>query len=184
MILIKDLVELSGKVGSTTKKKEKVSLLAGFLPRAKGEEIGLAVRYLSGQLLQGRLGIGWATLQEVFQDLSGHPRSPSLIEIDCSFKGISLEKGAGSSERRIRLLRDIFSSLQQDEREFLTGLILGEIRQGALEGLVLEAIAQASTLPVDRLRQSLMFSRDIGHVAQVALVPLGSGYLPDGRAAL
>ncbi len=169
MISIQDLVELSSKVGSTTRKKEKVSLLADFFRRAKGEEIALAVRYLSGQLPQGRLGVGWAALQEVLQDLPGHPRSPSLIEMDRFFEEISREKGEGSLERKISLLRTIFSSLQQDEKEFLTGLIMGEIRQGALEGLVLEAIARASSLPADRLRQSLMFSGDIGKVAQVAL---------------
>jgi len=169
MIYLKDLVELSKKVGSTARKKEKVSLLADFFRRGKGEEIGLAVHYLSGQLPQGRLGIGWATLEKVLQDLPGNPCSPSLTEIDRLFQGILQEKGAGSSERRVSLLRNLFSSLQQDEREFLTGLIMGEIRQGALEGLVLEAIARASSLPIDRLRQSLMFSGDIGKVAQVAL---------------
>ncbi len=169
MISIQDLVELSKKVGSTARKKEKVSLLADFFRRAKGEEIALAVRYLSAQLPQGRLGIGWAMLQEVLQDLPGHPRSRSLIEIDRFFEEISREKGEGSSERKITLLRTIFSSLQQDGKEFLTELILGEIRQGALEGLVLEAIARASSLPMGRLRQSLMFSGDIGKVAQVAL---------------
>jgi DNA ligase-1 len=169
MISIKDLVELSRRVGSTTKKKEKVSLLADFFRRAKGEEIALAARYLSGQLPQGRLGIGWATLQEVLHDLPVPLRSPSLIEMDRLLEGISREKGGGSSERKVGLLRDLFSSLRQEEKEFLTGLILGEVRQGALEGVALEAIAQASSLPVDRLRQSLMFSGDIGEVAQVAL---------------
>jgi len=169
MISIQDLVELSRKVRSTTRKKEKVSVLADFFRRAKGEEIGLVFRYLSGQLPQRPLGIGWATLQEVFQGLPINPRLPSLIETDRFFEEISREKGEGSLERKVSLLRNIFSSLQQDEKEFLTGLIMGEIRQGALEGLVLEAIAQASSLPVDRLRQSLMFSGDIGKVAQVAL---------------
>ncbi len=169
MILIRDLVELSKRVASTTKKKEKVSLLVYLFRKAKGQEIALIARYLSGRLSQARPGIGWATLQEVLQDLPDQFHSVSLIEMDRLLERISREKGTGSLERKVRLLRGLFSSIQHDEKEFLTGLMMGEIRQGASEGLMLEAIAQASSLPVDGLRQSLMFSGDIGKVAQVAL---------------
>ncbi len=169
MVSIKDIVEVSRRVGSTTKKKEKVSLLSYLFRQAKGEEIALSACYLSGRLRQGRLGVGWAILQEVLQNLPDQFRSVSIIEMDRLLEKISREKGGGSSERKVGLLRSLFSSIQQDEKEFLTGLLIGEIRQGALEGLVLEAIAQASSLPVDRLRQSLMFSGDIGKVAQIAL---------------
>ncbi len=169
MASFKDLVAISKSVASTSKRKHKVSLLADFFRQVKGREIALAVRYLSGQLGQGRLGVGWAILREALQDLPDPSRSLSLIEIDRLFEEISREKGSGSLERKVRFLRNLFSSVQQDQREFLINLMMGEIRQGALEGLVLGAIAQASSFPVDRLRQSLMFSGDIGQVAQVAL---------------
>ncbi len=168
-MLLKDLVEISKRVGSTSKKKEKASLLSRFIQQAKGKEIALAANYLSGQLPQGRLGIGWATLQEALKDLTDQFRPLSLIEMDRLFEGISKEKGVGSLERKGKLFHDIFSYASQDEREFLIRLVMGEIRQGALEGLVLEAIAQASSIPVDRLRQGLMFSGDVGEVAQIAL---------------
>jgi DNA ligase-1 len=156
-------------VGSTSKKKEKASLLAHLIQQAKGKEIALAVNYLSGQLPQGRLGIGWVTIQEALKDLSEQFRPLTLIEMDHLFEGIFREKGAGSLERKGRLLHDLFSYTSQVEREFLIRLMMGEIRQGALEGLGLEAIAQASSIPMDRLRQGLMFSGDLGKVAQVAL---------------
>lgn len=108
-------------------------------------------------------------MQEALKGLPDQSRPLSLIEIDHLFKGISKEKGAGSLEKRVKLLRDLFSYTRKNETEFLIRLIMGEIRQGALEGLVLEAIAEASSLPIDRLRQSLMFSGDIGDVAKVAL---------------
>lgn len=165
----RELVEVSRKVGSTTRKREKISLLAHFFRQAKEREIALTACYLSGQLPQGRLGVGWATLQEALKDLPDQSRPLSLIEIDHLFEGISKERGAGSLEKRVKLLRDLFSYTRKNETEFLIRLIMGEIRQGALEGLVLEAIAEASSLPIDRLRQSLMFSGDIGDMAKVAL---------------
>lgn len=169
MVLVGDLVALSRRISSTSKRKEKISLVSDLLQRAKGEEIALVARYLSGQLSQGRLGIGWATIQAVLQDIPDQVRPVGLTDMDRLFESMSQEKGPGSFERKVTLLRKLFSFLRQEEREFLTGLILGEIRQGALEGLVLEAIGQAAHLPVDVLRQSLMFSGDIGKVGQVAM---------------
>jgi DNA ligase-1 len=169
MMLLANLVEVSNKVGSTTRKKEKISLLASFFRQARGREIALAACYLSGKLPQGRLGIGWAILQEGLKDLPYQSRALSLIDVNHLFERISKEKGPGSLERKIRLLRDFFSCTRKDETEFLISLIMGEIRQGALEGLVLEAIAHAASLPIARLHQSFMFSGDIGEVAKVAL---------------
>ncbi len=169
MTLLKDLIETSEKVRLAKGKKEKIGLLANFLRRLVGKEIALAGHYLSGQLPQGRLGVGWATLQEAQKDLA-HPFQPlSLIKIDQFFEEVSKERGEGSFERKIKLLREIFSSTEKEEREFLIRLMLGEIRQGALEGLVLEAVGKASSLPIERLRQGLMFSGDIGEVARVAI---------------
>jgi len=168
MILFSDLIKVSKKVGSTTKKKEKISILAHFFQQARGKEIALAASYLSGQLPQARLGIGWATLQEALEDITDRFRPLSLTEIDRLLEGIAKEVGAGSSEKRLRLLREAFSYLKKNEREFLIKLILGEIRQGASEGLVLEAIAQASSISIDQVRQSFMFSGDIGEIARVA----------------
>ncbi|UCC66024.1 MAG: ATP-dependent DNA ligase [Deltaproteobacteria bacterium] len=168
-MLFRTLEEVSTRVSATTKKKEKISLLARFLLQAKGEEIALAAYYLSGRLPQGRLGIGWKMLQEAAEDLSRLPRPLSLLDINTFLESLSSEKGPGSLERKVRTLRELLSHTSEKERNFLIRLIMGEIRQGALEGLLLEAIAQASSFPPELLRQALMFSGDIGEVARVSL---------------
>jgi DNA ligase-1 len=169
MVLLKKLAEVSARVSSTTRKKEKTSLLAHLLREAKGKEVLLVASYLSGQLPQGRLGVGWASFQGALEGVVRNPRPLNLIEVDRFFESIAAEKGPGSLERRARLLRELFSGTEELETDFLMRLILGEIRQGASEGLVLEGIAQASSLSIDRLRHALMFSGDIGEVARAAL---------------
>jgi len=175
MLFLKDLVQISEKVSATPKKKEKVSLLANFLKDAKGKEISLAASYLSGELPQGRLGIGWITLQEALKGVPFLPELLSLVDLDNYFNSVARERGVGSSARKVQILREAFSHAGEKERVFLTGLILGEIRQGALEGLILEAVAQTASLSLDHLRRSLMFSGNIGEVARVAIEEGASG---------
>ncbi len=169
MILVTNLVKVSEKVASTSSKKEKVSLLAKFLKLAGGKEITLTAAYLSGRIPQGRLGIGWATLQESLEGLIEKTRSLSLMEIDQFFEQISRERGTGSPQRKLKLLHNLFSGIKKQERDFLIRLIMGEIRQGALEGLLLEALAEVSFIPAERVRLGLMFSGDIGEVARATL---------------
>jgi DNA ligase-1 len=169
MLFLRDLVEISEKVGATPKKKEKASFLAQFFRRAREKEISLSAFYLSGELPQGRLGIGWATLQEALKEASFQPNPLGLIDLDLYFESIAREKGSGSSGRKVQTLREILSRSTERENEFLAKLIMGEIRQGALQGLVLEALAQATSLPIDLLQRSLMFSGNIGDLARVAM---------------
>ncbi len=169
MVSLADLVAVSARVGSTPRKKEKTTLLANFLVRAGGREIALAASYLSGQIPQGRLGIGWATLQEALRDLNENPGALSLTDVDRHFEEISQERGAGSARKKVQGLRNLFSMAKEEERHFLIRLIMGEIRQGALEGLFLDAISEAASLPSEQVRQAMMFSGDIGIVAQTAL---------------
>jgi DNA ligase-1 len=164
------LVKASEKIGSTTKKKEKVSLIAKILQQAKGKEIFLAAQYLSGILPTGRLGIGWRTVQEAIRDLKLVARSLSITDIQAYLEDLSQAAGPGSSQRKKQTLRKLFSNTGKKEARFLTGLIMGEVRHGALEGLVLEAIAQASSLPLSSIRQAHMFSGSIGEVAEAALM--------------
>ena len=93
MVLLADLVKVSDRVGSTTRKKEKISLLAGFLKQARAKEIVLAAAYLSGQIPQGRLGIGWATVREALKGLTGNPKPLTLGETDQILEAISQEQG-------------------------------------------------------------------------------------------
>ncbi len=119
MILLSRLVDVSSRISSTTKKKEKISLFAGLLREAKGREILLTSSYLSGQLPQGRLGIGWAGLQEALEGLTGESRPIGLVDLDRSFEAIAAERGPGSSERKRTLLRETLSHAGERERDFL-----------------------------------------------------------------
>jgi DNA ligase-1 len=175
MLFLKDLTQISEKVSATPKKKEKVSFLAHFFKDAKGKEISLLAFYLSGELPQGRMGIGWITLQEALKGAPFLPKPLSLVDLDSYFDSIARERGTGSSGRKVQILREAFTHTGEKERVFLTGLILGEIRQGALEGLILEAVAQAASLSLDLLQQSLMFSGSIGEVARTAIEEGASG---------
>lgn len=175
MLFLKDLVQISEKVGATPKKKEKVFLLSNFFKEAKGKEISLLAFYLSGELPQGRMGIGWITLQEALKGVPFLPEPFSLVDLDSYFDSVASERGPGSSAKKVQTLREAFSHAGEKERVFLTGLILGEIRQGALEGLILEAVAHATSLPLDLLQRSLMFSGSIGEVARTAIEENVSG---------
>ncbi len=169
MLFLNDLVEISEKVGATPKKKEKISLLAEIFRRAREREISLVAFYLSGELPQGRLGIGWAALQEALREATVRAEPLSLTDLDRYFESIQEERGPGSSRRRIQTLTRALSRSTEREKEFLIRLIMGEIRQGALQGLVLEAIAQATSLSPNLLQRSLMFSGSIGELARVAM---------------
>lgn len=168
-MLLGKIVEISEQVSATSSKKAKISLIAGLLREAYEGEIFLSAHYLSGKLPQGRLGVGWKTLEGAMRDLAPSHPPLGLMDLDAAFETIARERGAGSAERKIRALREVFSRSQRRERDFLMRLVMGEVRQGALEGLVLEAVAQASTLDNESLRQAFMFSGDIGEIARAAL---------------
>ena len=163
------LVELVGRVRGTPRKTEKVALIADLLREARPEEAALAALYLSGTLPQGRIGLGWRTIQGAFREGSATGERLALADVDRAFEAIAVEGGAGSSGRRTSLLAALLARADDAERRFLAELILGELRQGALEGLVLEAIAKAAALPPAQVRQAAMYSGDVGVVARAAL---------------
>ena len=169
------LVEVVGKVRATTKKTEKTALLADFLRQTQAKETELAALYLSGALLQGKIGVGWRMIQDAMVDDSRAGEPLTLTEVDESFDAIAADQGPGSTERKIRSLRQLFERASAEERQFLAQLIMGELRQGALEGLILDAIAKAAKLPAGDVRQAMMFSGSLGEVARAALEEGASG---------
>jgi DNA ligase 1 len=133
------------------------------------DEIALATGYLCGVVPQDKLGVGWASLQAA---ASGPPASVAtveLAEVDAALERIARTGGKGSAEARQRLLRELLERLTEDERSFLVGLITGELRQGALEGLVVEAVARAAGVPADEVRRAVMLAGDLPRVAHAAL---------------
>jgi DNA ligase-1 len=163
------LVETVGQVRATTKKNEKVRLLAELLQQTQSRETELAASYLSGSLPQGRIGVGWRTIQAAMSERLPSGAPLALLDLDRIFENIVATQGPGSTEKRQRALRQLFERATTEECRFLSGLLMGEIRQGALEGLILDAVAKAAHLPGHDVRQAMMFSGDIGEVARVAL---------------
>jgi DNA ligase-1 len=164
------LTGLVDRVRATSRKTEKVALIAEVLAQARGRDAELLAMYLTGSLPQGRIGVGWSAIQAV---LAGPPAAGgeplSLADLDRAFDALAAERGAGSGERRARALRALFERAREPERRFLAGLLMGEIRQGALDGLVQEGIARAARLPAAEVRQAAMFAPSLGDVARAAL---------------
>jgi DNA ligase 1 len=163
------LVEAVTQVRRTTKKSEKVRLLADTLRNARAREIELAAFYLTGSLPQGKIGVGWSLIQQAMVVGESSVELLTLQDVDDSMSRLAVEQGIGSTERRSVELGRLFSRATADERRFLSQLLMGEIRQGALEGLLLEAIAGAAHLSPSDIRQASMFVPSVGALARAAL---------------
>jgi DNA ligase-1 len=144
-------------------------LLAALLSDTPPDEIEIAASYLSGAVRQDKLGIGWATIQSAMPGASVESASVELAEVSAVLDRIARTAGKGSAEAKQLLLRDLLSRLTAEEQRFLAGLITGELRQGALEGLVVEAIARAAGRPPAEVRRALMMAGDLPAVARAAL---------------
>ena len=133
------------------------------------DEIALATGYLCGVVPQDKLGVGWASLQAAASGPPAGVATVELAEVDAALERIARTGGKGSAEARQRLLRGLLARLTEDERRFLVGLITGELRQGALEGLVVEAVARAAGVPAGEMRRAVMLAGDLPRVAHAAL---------------
>jgi DNA ligase-1 len=166
---LSDLVDLVGRVRATSRKTEKVALIAEFLRSRRGREAELVALYLTGSLPQGRIGFGWRTIQAAMTDLPAAGEPLTLEELDRTFDAVAADEGPGSSERKTAALRGLMARAGGAERRFLAELLMGEVRQGALDGLVQEAIARAAGLSAKEVRQAAMYSGSLGEVARAAL---------------
>ncbi|MCA9555033.1 MAG: ATP-dependent DNA ligase [Myxococcales bacterium] len=164
-----DLVATSQRVGDTRRKKEKIAALAATLSRLRGAETALGARYLAGTLPQGKIGLGYA---KVFATLEIPPASAAtltLVEVDERFSRIATDSGPGSGRRKEEAFLHLLARATRAEQDFLRHLVVGELRHGALEGLMLEAIAEAASVPAGAVRRAQMLAADLGLVAQAAL---------------
>jgi DNA ligase-1 len=166
---LSELVGLVERVRRTSRKTEKVTLIAEGLRQARGRELELVALYLTGTLPQGRIGFGWRTIENALVEAPPEGEPLSLVDLDQRLAEVVSLKGSGSTEGRTQVLREIFARSPEAERRFLVGLLLGEVRQGALDGLVQEAIAKATGLPPAEVRQAAMFAPSLGEVARAAL---------------
>jgi len=169
------LVETSRRVAEASGRLEKVRLLAALLVTAPPEEIETATAYLCGSLRQARLGVGWATLRAGAADLAADSSSLNLADVDAGFDRIAQAAGKGSADEKQRLLKDLLARATRDEQRFLARLVMGELRQGALEGLVADAVARAAAVQLEDVRRALMMVGDLPTVAKAALTEGASG---------
>ena len=163
------LVDTSRRIAETSRRLEKISLLADLLRKVEPEEIPIAVSYLSGTLRQGKIGIGYAILRDARPSASEAFPPLTLAEVDTAFERIATTTGPGSSGIRQELVRDLLSRANREESNFLFRLIIGELRQGSLEGIMIEALARAADVPVEKIRAAAMLSGDLSLAGRAAL---------------
>jgi DNA ligase 1 len=170
-----ELVETSRRVGQTPRRLEKVAALAGFLRAVGPEEVGLAVGYLSGETRQAKLGVGPAAITAAHPGHAAQAASLRLLDVDRVLEQVSKAAGAGATVERKRLLHGLLAAATAAEQEFLVRLLFGELRQGALEGVMAEAIARAAEVPLDEVRRAAMVAGGLAPVASAALAEGVSG---------
>ena len=166
---LSEVVTASSVVASTSSRGKKIELLADVLRRLASNEIAIAIGFFTGWPRQGKLGIGWATLDAARPPNAAEEATLTLAEVDQTFTALKSVKGSNSAAHRRRLLGDLMARATSAEQQFLFALGVGEVRQGALEGVMTEAVAKAANLPADRVRRAAMFAGDLGAVAEVVL---------------
>jgi DNA ligase 1 len=164
-----ELVAVSKAVADTSGRLEKIGHLAELLKRVPPAEIPIVIPFLSGSARQGRVGIGFAALGEARDVPAASEPSLDVSDVDAAFERIAALSGSGSASARIQTIRDLLRLATHDEQDFLVRLMFGELRQGALEGVLVEAVARASGIPAARVRRATMLSGDLAAVTRSAL---------------
>jgi DNA ligase 1 len=184
-VLLAELVAVSGAVAATRSRSAKIALIAGCLRSAHsdkvagqlrgrdGDEVEIAAAYLSGELRQRRTGVGWAALRSAserpVQNIRPSGPTLSLTVVDAAFARIAADSGPGSQARRAAELAVLFTAATEPERSFLIALVGGELRQGAQDGVMVEAIAAAAEVPLADIRRAFMLRGSLPPIAAAAL---------------
>jgi len=167
-LLLDGVVETSRRIAETSKRLEKTELLSSLLRQLRLGEIEIGVAFLSGRTRQGKIGIGHRTLHEALRPGAERP-TLEILDVDRKLEAIAATAGRGSAQLRSGLLHELFAAATEPEQRFLTGLLTGELRQGALEGIMVEAVAKASGIPLATVRRAAMMAGDIVPVARAAI---------------
>jgi DNA ligase-1 len=174
-MLFAEVAATSDAVAATSKRTEKTAALATVLRSASADEVAPLVGFLTGTIRQGRIGVGWASLRSVRDQPAAADPTLTVGAVDEVFSALAATSGASSQERRRVLLVDLFTAATEPERQMLAALVGGELRQGALDGVLAEAVAKASGVPAAAVRRAAMLSGDLGAAAIAALGPDGAG---------
>ena len=168
MTLLAEVVRSSAQVAATSSRLAKTRLIADCLRTLGADEIGIAIAYLSGETRQGKLAVGYATLRSSAGVAATAP-TLQLRDVDDAFTTLKQTRGKGSAGRKDQVLRELFAAATAEEQDFLLRLIVGELRQGALEGVMLDAVALAANLPAADVRRAATFAGGVAPVASAAL---------------
>ena len=159
------LVATSAEVAAASRRLDKTAKLAALLTELSGDEVAIAVGFLVGWPRQGKIGVGWAIGAEAREVPPAPDATLDLRDVDEVFTALQQATGKGSTARRRELLRGLFARATHDEQQFLAALVVGEVRHGALEGVLLDAVAKAANVGADKLRRAVMLAGDLGAVA-------------------
>ncbi|MGI8662098.1 MAG: ATP-dependent DNA ligase [Acidimicrobiales bacterium] len=187
MTLFADVAAASVAAAATRSRLAKVVSFTELLGNLAPEEVEPVVAWLSGRARQGRIGVGWATVRGLVND-PAEVATLQVCDIDALFAAVASTTGTGSNAARLGLLSDVLERATELEVDLLRRLLLGELRQGALESLVADAVAKAAGVPVASVRRAAMLAGDLPAVAVVALTrqdpagALGAIGLTVGRA--
>ena len=166
---LEELVLTSRQVSEVAARGEKIARLAALLARLSQDEVDTATAFLSGATRQGRIGIGPALIRAAQPANPAPAATLGLLEVDAAFARIAAVSGAGSTAERTQLLHALLARGTAAEVDFLSRLLFGELRQGALEGVLLEAVARAARVPTELLRRAAMTAGGLGTAARAAL---------------
>ncbi|POX38717.1 ATP-dependent DNA ligase [Streptomyces sp. Ru73] len=168
-MLLAHLARVSQEVASTTARSKKVALLAELFREAAPEDVPVVIPYLAGRLPQGRIGVGWNALRD-----PAPPAADATLTVrgvDAALTALSEVAGAGAQAERRRLVQELLAAATAPEQRFLTGLLTGEVRQGALDALAVEGLAAATGAPAAGVRRAVM----LGGLQDVARALLTEG---------
>ncbi|HEY6277244.1 MAG TPA: ATP-dependent DNA ligase [Streptosporangiaceae bacterium] len=176
-MLLAELARTSEAVAATTRRGVKIDKIAALLRTASPAEVPVVVAFLSGELLQRQIGVGYAALGNLLDEQAAGLTVPTLTvtETDAVFSEVGAVTGAGTQAGRRRLLADLFGRATAAERGFLIRLLSGELHQGALEGVMIEAVARAAGVPAEEVRRAHLLGGSLPAVAAAALTAASQG---------
>lgn len=167
-VLFSELADTSRRVAATSGRSEKVAALADVLGRAERDEIEAAVAFATGATRHGRIGVGWATIADVLPP-PAREASLTVADVDRAIGDLAAIRGPGSAAARRDRLADLLGRATDAEQEMIRSILGGELRQGALDGVVAAAVARAAGVPVDAIRRAAMFAGSLPIAAGTAL---------------
>ena len=166
-MMFAELVAASTRAAETRSRIAKRDAIAACLRASLPDEIEIAVAFLAGLVRQGKMGVGYASLQAVRANPAA-TASLTLSEVDAAFAQVASTGGKGSAAARSAFLRTLFEHMTADEQDFAVRLLVGELRQGALEGIIADAIGAATDVSATIVRRAAMFTGDLAVVARAA----------------